>query len=236
MITRLLARESGRRFVCLGGSVFRAADLHEFPCDLIEHDPLLVDSIREAGRGVIPESDLELIARHTFTMYIRGEGGSIESARAVADVASALVRAGGLAVKVESSGIAHARQDWIKRTDLATPTGLYWAYVSLVSTSPRDDRTWSCGMHNFGLRDAITTMIWDPPKLATLMHAFLGMTFGGAGVRDGQKFADPSGVRYVIRAQPCETYPQGHMQFNPIGMWRLELLDNTDGGTADERG
>jgi hypothetical protein len=209
----------------LGSSIVRTKDLAEFPVDVVEHDPLLAGAMRVGSRGRVPAEDLDRIARHRYTVYVRGAGGSTETARAMTDVASALLRAGGLGVLVESSGSAVGRDEWFKHADPAQPVGLYWAYVALVRG--RTQGHFSCGMHTFGLRDAITDMPYEPERLAALVHNFLGLTFASCPpIKDGDEFADDeSGVAYRVRGEACETYPRTHMQHNPYGMWRIELVE-----------
>jgi hypothetical protein len=224
-IQRRLVRESARHFAMLGSSIVRTKDLAEFPFDVVEHDPLLAGAMRAGSRGRIASEDVDRIARHRCTVYVRGEGGSTDAARAMADVASALLRAGGLGVLIESSGSAVARDEWSKYADPAHPAGLYWAYVALVAGRERGH--YSCGMHTFGLRDAVTDILYDPEPLAALVHNFLGLTFATRPpIKDGDEFADDeSGIAYRVRGEPCSTYPPTHMQHNPYGMWRIELVE-----------
>ena len=109
--------------------------------------------------------------------------------------------------------------------DPAHPAGLYWAYVNLVRGP--EQRNYSCGMHTFGLRDAITDMVHDPEPLAGLVHNFLGLTFATRRpINDGDEFSDEeSRIAYRVRGEPCATYPPKHMQHNPYGLWRIELVE-----------
>jgi hypothetical protein len=209
----------------LGGAIVRTRDIKEFPFDVVEHDPLLAGSIRLGSRGRIAGELLDRVAQHRHTVYVRGEGGSTEAAREMTAVATAVLRAGGLVVKVESSGSAVAPAEWFKYADPAHPAGLYWAYVALVRDEAHGH--YSCGMHTFGLRDAITDMIYEPEPLAALVHNFLGLTFATRPpLNDGDEFSDDeSGIVYRVRGEKCQTFPPPHMQHNPYGMWRIELVE-----------
>jgi hypothetical protein len=178
----------------------------------------------------MPRDELEQIARHTFTLYLRGDGGSVDAAREIIDVATALVRAGGLGVKIESSGTAVGRAEWFLRADPEQPAGPYWAFVALLRS--HEHNAYSCGMHNFGLRDAITNIVLEPEPLAALVHNFLGLTYQSRpDVSDGDEFSDnDTSLIYRARAEPCVTFPAGHMQHNPYGMWRLELVEPEEDG------
>jgi len=60
-----------------------------------------------------------------------------------------LERAGGLAVKVDSAGIAHTWERWSKLLQ-GTQFDLYTAAVVLVGD---EGQFYSCGMHHFGLAE-----------------------------------------------------------------------------------
>jgi hypothetical protein len=59
-------------------------------------------------------------------------------------------RAGGLAVKVESSGVAHEWDRWFSLLSGST----FDAYCGAVTLIGDSDRYYSCGMHHFGLPES----------------------------------------------------------------------------------
>src|SRR5258708_29257208 len=83
-----------------------------FQVDVYEHDPALHRSFRIAGGEQIPEQELDAIARHTYTLYLIGPGGTQSLAQDMMEVAAQLLNAGGLAVKVETAGVAYSKEKW----------------------------------------------------------------------------------------------------------------------------
>lgn len=79
-------------------------------------DPRMADAFAAAGRHWATAEDLARIASHNFVLYLVGPGGSRERAESFMRAASGLLKAGGLAVKVESSGLAHDRGKWLEMT------------------------------------------------------------------------------------------------------------------------
>ena len=76
-------------------------------------------------------------------------------------VGSSVLGAGGIGVLVESSGVAHNKEDWMKLAGDREAGGRYWAYVTLVGGKAADGRPpqfYSCGMHALGFPDVITTL------------------------------------------------------------------------------
>jgi len=76
---------------------------------MYEHGPSLREAFAIAGQRSLTTEDLDRIAAHTLTAYLISDGGTFDAAAAMMGAGRALLRAGGLAVKVETSGIAHAQ-------------------------------------------------------------------------------------------------------------------------------
>ncbi len=78
--------------------------------DVCEHDPDLRRAFETAGSGRIDDSTLDEIGAHSFTLYLSCDGGALDKARALMNAATAMLDCGGLAVKIESTGIAHTTE------------------------------------------------------------------------------------------------------------------------------
>src|SRR5262245_4194634 len=150
-ITTSIASKSGG-YLFAGMLMTRIGTKDVFTLEIYDHDPRLKDAFAIAGRGRLTEHDLKAIASHTFTLYLVGEGGSSEAAQKVLHAAHALLKSGGLAVKVESSGTAHRAEQWADFCAHDLLGMLLEAYVTYVGS---DGVYYSCGMQNLGLRDAI---------------------------------------------------------------------------------
>jgi hypothetical protein len=68
----------------------------------------------------------------------------------VIDFTGVMRQVGGIAVKVESSGIAHDWDTWFARVQSNNPFDWYRSLVVLIADP---SRFYSCGMHPFGLAD-----------------------------------------------------------------------------------
>ncbi len=87
-----------------------------------------------AGRGAFAPTELEEIgAQAGEVVLVDPEGGSLEAARRMVIFAQGLLRAGGVAVKVESAGLAHSAPVWREITEHAhDAAALVAAFVTLV--------------------------------------------------------------------------------------------------------
>ncbi|MCM3901829.1 MAG: DUF4261 domain-containing protein [Pyrinomonadaceae bacterium] len=166
-------------------------------------------------------ADIQAIRSHTFTLYLTAKGGSLEQAQKVLNLGCGLLHAGGLAVIVENTGKAHTSHDWLALAAAKNETAIYHAFVTLVGG---DNRYYSSGMHNLGLRDAIVTGNLTAEDAARLLETFLlYMLIEKPALSDGHTFSETQDSQYYrLNGVPCSTYPGGHRFFNPFGMWQLE--------------
>lgn len=168
--------------------------------------------------------EVQHIRAHQSKMHLVGHGGSPDTARHTMAAVTALIRAGGCGVLVETACITHGPADWLKLAEDEMAGGLYWAFVGVTG-----DRAalWSTGMHALGLRDAELPDPPDDPQLGgVLLHNFLGYTYqSGITVVDGDPIGSDKGAMFRVRHTPCTRFPPGTPPHNPYGVWRLEKVD-----------
>ena len=194
-----------------------------FGCELVfEHaDPRLADAFKAAGPHWAGSEAMEAIAGHASVAYLVGSGGSRDNAEAMMRAGAALVEAGGLGVKVESTGIAHGPAYWL---DLCDGLALLTAHRALVVFLTGQE-VYSCGMHNFGLPDAIVSPAGgDKGAAAELLRTFTHYLFAQApAFEDGHTFSVSEGAPvYRVRAVAAIDYGPDSLFNNPYGAWRLE--------------
>jgi hypothetical protein len=182
-----------------------------------------VKAFKAAGGHWVTPEDLSQLAAHTFVLYLVAPGGSRKRAEAAMATAGGLLRAGGLAVKVESAGVAHSRGTWL---ELVEDRHLFSAHHALVVVVTGRDPVYSCGMHNLGLRDSIVAAgdADDPPAL---LRAFNFYQFTeNPTLREGETFRVARGApAYRLFKEPCTLYEGDPLFTNPYGMWRLRPKD-----------
>jgi hypothetical protein len=164
---------------------------------------------------------MQNIASHQSVVYLLGAGGSRERTEPMMLAGAALIRAGGFGVKVESAGIAHSPSDWLRFCDLGYLFSAHRAFV-IYGTG---DETYSCGMHNLGLRDAIVAQE-DASNPVELLQTFTRYLFTESpAIKDGQTFSVARGAPgYRLRDDPGIAYEEGSFFSNPYGAWRLVPL------------
>ena len=188
--------------------------------EIYEHDPDLRRAFEIAGGGRITDAILDEIDGHTFTFYLSCDGGSFENARALMNAATAMLDCGGLAVKIESTGIAHTAERWRELNQLKLPIALMHAYVTYVGG---DGSFYSCGMQSIGFRDAVVTGDISPDAAANLLFTLNSyIAFENATINDGETFSvDAESPRFRIHKRPCQMFPPDDLFHNPYGIWDL---------------
>ncbi|HET6250813.1 MAG TPA: hypothetical protein VFE47_24195 [Tepidisphaeraceae bacterium] len=217
----LLATKTGWR-VESGEALVNDASGQRVTFGASDHDDQLGDIFRGGHSDRLSDEELDLVDRHTVKIHIHSPGGSPEAARVAVEAAAAVVRAGGVGVFVDNSGLCHGPGDFLKLAGDPDAGGLYWAFVILTASRTE---MFSAGMHCLGFRDC---RLPDPPPdrqaAAFVIHNFLGYIYqSGAIVTDGDALDGPDGPLFRAFHEPSTKFP-GSAMHNPYGVWRLELV------------
>lgn len=185
------------------------------------HDPRVTAAF-EASAGVKPGGpDPAAIAAHRSVAYLVDPGGSRAQAAAVMAAGKALLGAGGLGLKVETTGVAHSAQQWDDLADDGGALALLRAYVVVVR-SP--DEVYTCGMRSLGFPDVrVAADVPDAGRLADALARYLVLE--EPSLREGETFGltpDEPGFR-LERAGSVDVGGD-ELLTNPLGSWRLVPL------------
>lgn len=218
IVTSIALRSGGYLFA--GMVMVKIGAKDAFTLEIHEHDPKLKNAFSIAGRGRLTKKDMAAIASHTFTLYLVADGGSVKAATKLLHAANALLKSGGLAVKIESAGTAHRAKQWTEFCEADHLGNLLRAYVTYVGS---DGIYYSCGMHNLGYRDAVVEADISPNDAAKLLHVFLCyLAIEKPTLKDRETFSiDAAAPRYRLFREPCTMYEPGDLFHNPFGMWKL---------------
>ena len=206
----------------LEGTVLRDTDTG-YACELVlqRADPELAADFAKAGPHWARTEAMADIDTHRTVAYLVAPGGSREAADAMMRAGAAIIDAGGLGVKVDSTGIAHAPAYWIDMSEQLEALTAHRALVVYVAGAD----VYSCGMHNFGLPEAITSAD-NKTEAADMLRFFTRYLLEHAPqLEDGHTFSVSEGkpVYRVERAEAID-YGAGSLFNNPYGAWRLVPL------------
>ncbi len=226
-----LPGEDGPRFVLAGVLMMELVTEDALELEWHSRDPSLARAFTVAGRGALDADELAAIdAAPGHVFLIDRDAGSLQSARRVMIFAEALLRAGGLGVKVESAGVAHGIEAWRAMTSDAHDVGaLLAAYLAFVGDPSQGFFT--CGMHNLGLPDAVVPPGLEPERAVDLLETFaLYLAAEQPQIEEGQTFAVAEDAPvYELAHQPCAHFPADDPFHNPIGLWALLPVEGPQG-------
>lgn len=212
-------------------------------------------NVESCSRPSLKRDDLLVIGNHSLVLYIASNGyPKVSAFRASAWFllfGCKLLEAGAVAMKCESSGIAHSKGRWLsiaevcrrnfskapdKQFDAAVVglyNGLFEAFVQYPIASKTD--YWSCGMHLLGHPDVIISIDLVNQSLsrsdsaltdvAYLFNAFCFYILGGSvdtHFESGGTFhADSEFPSFKVTWEACDGYAPDDIHFNPYGRWRF---------------
>ncbi len=202
------------------GMLLMNIETHQsFELEFNEPDERMLLAFEAAGPHWKGTPEMELISHHKSVCYLISKGGSIESAHAIMNAANALISTGGYGVKVESSGLAHSPKDWQEQCKYNHLFKSHSSYVVYIT----DENTYSCGMHNFGLPDAIidSNESGNPSELLRVFTYYL--LSESPEIKDGQTFStEANSPAYRIKSHPPIDYGENSLFNNPFGTWQLQ--------------
>jgi hypothetical protein len=141
------------------------------------------------------------------------------SAARLAALGRALRRAGGAAVRMELSGVAHDWDAWLEHLD----AGIAPALLALTIAYVDDGRAvFTCGMHHFDAPDAEIVMP-DRSIAVSWLRAFHVFVLGESPVlATGHTFCPSERfARRVLERWPDARHAHGDGRRNPYGLWRF---------------
>jgi hypothetical protein len=168
-------------------------------------------------------------------VYLLTRGpGCVEAATSIAKAAAAILRAGGIGVKVEKAGKAFSSAQWTENVRKLELWNLYTLFV--LDSISDGESTYSCGMHNLGLPDAIVSGEEFQYSVDLLSMFGRYQLVDKPTIKDDETFSisteDP-GFRLTTETnQPDAGYD---LLENPFGMWRLNRVDRDQPKTTKNR-
>jgi uncharacterized protein YegJ (DUF2314 family) len=230
-IVRANKDQSNPRYLGLGPMIADLQSKESFGFEVYDRDPRLAEAFRVAGQGRLSPELLASIADHKYTVYILSQRQDIAAAKSMLRLAAFLLDAGGLAVKVETTGTAHSADRWryYARSNGLLP--LYDAYVTLVGSK---DFNYTCGMHNLGLPDASLTKQIPAKDAPEYLVAFNQWNLiERPTLTDGTRFATSLSDPVFALSHQDYGYDPADEYNNPHGRWHLELTGESAGQDDD---
>jgi hypothetical protein len=180
----------------------------------------LTDTFKLAGQDKLDASTLQQIDQHQQVIYLTSSSTGYASCRQIAQLAQVILQVGGIAIKVESAGIAHYKDKWLANYNSDDVFDIYSLFVTLVEG---DDSYYSCGMHNFGKADVAVDLSEDMSLAIYVMNVFNYYRLTESAIlQAGHTFQpDIECPKYKIEWTMDREYEIHSPQYNPHGRWHL---------------
>lgn len=210
-------------YIAVGLLLFDQKNNLSYEIDLCEHDTQMRESFKWAGMANrIPEEFLDEISQHKYVAYLIGETGNFEKAKFLAEAGKAVLKAGGIGIKIETTGKAFTKEHWLKLLDNFEYSNLYEMFV-IDSITNGDQQTYSCGMHNLGLRDAIVynEEFQAAVNLISIFNYY--QIIDKPEIKNNQTFSVAVDAPVYVITEERNQPNKGDEYFeNKYGMWKLE--------------
>ena len=209
------------RYLCVGGMLMDLQSKAAFNYRFEANDARMAPAFRAAGPQ-LPEGLLKQIERHRSVLYLISFELNLASANAFMRAAAAVLDAGGLAVKVETAGLAHTAAQWQEFCAAQAQHSVHQAFVVYVSGA----QSYSCGMHNLGLFDA-SLNVADVAHAADAVEVLRAFNWYQVSetpqLESGQSFAtQQAGPVYELGLASTRFMPTDPF-YNAFGTWQLTL-------------
>lgn len=214
-------------FICVGSTLINTKTQALFEIEVYDHDPDLKISYAYCGRRTFTDKDVQAVDKHTYTVYIIGESGSPALAYELVKAGGAVLNAGGIAVKIESSGVAHLKKDWLNFIKKDDNLELYKAFVTIV----KDKQFYiSYGMQVIGYPEGQVFFVGEDGveggQLQVLDVFLVSMLIDDLQLADDHTFAlSDKNPKYLLKHKYYDKYPEDDLFFNPQGIWQLRKME-----------
>lgn len=221
-IVRALAASNPNEFIFAGMTLLDIENDITYEVEICESDEAMRDSFYWAGRiNQLDEDFLDEIEQHQHVVYIIGETGDSESAEKIARAGNAFLKAGGMGMKVESTGKAFTKEHWNSLlNDDFDGESLYEMFVH--GAIGNEGKLYSCGMHNLGLRDTIVYNEELQESADLIMTFNLTQLINKPELKKGMTFNVEDYAPLFVMTEEANQPNEGDELFeNPYGMWKL---------------
>lgn len=191
-----------------------------FQVEVYDHDPDLTAAFNYAGQDSFDDSLLSEIEQHTFTIYVIADVKGFEDIEDIIEAGAALLKAGGLAVKIETTGLAHSKDKWL---DLIQDQDYFPVYSHFVNLIGDEKSYFSCGMKAVELPDVAIPSSTPIEEAAALLNNFnLYNLVESPSFKNGEIFSmDENSPRFNVQLIPDDRYEEEDVFYNPFGILDL---------------
>jgi hypothetical protein len=215
----IITQEPAGEFMFAGGILAHPKGNDHVHLDFYEPYAEMREAFRLAGQGRLSDLTLDAVGSHRGVAYLHFPVGWLEQRHRLTKFTQVVQRSGGVAVKVESSGVAHEWDRWFSLLSGTT----FDAYCSAVTLIADSERYYSCGMHHFSLPECSMPRSIDIREAADLMNRFnMYQIVEHPQLTSGHTFSlDPDSPHFRLFLSADARHDADDLFHNPHGLWDL---------------
>lgn len=144
-------------YLAAGNILTNVKNEKHYTIGFCERDDKMIESFRYAGMVTrVTDIFLDEIGNHKHIIYISGQTGNLKDAEHIAFAAEAVLKTGGIGIKIETAGKAFEGDRWSNLLENFEESNLYQMFV-VDSIVNKEGTVYSCGMQNLGYKDTIVS-------------------------------------------------------------------------------
>ncbi len=219
LLRQVITYEPKGRYMFAGMVLADVEAKDHVPLEFCPADPHIPKAFEIAGQGKIPSEILARLHEHTSVVYLHFPLDLPNQRERILKFTQIIERLGGIAVKVESAGLAHSWERWFSLLS-GTPFNVYCAGVVLIGDR---DYYYSCGMHHFGLPECEVPCLIPVGEAADLMNRFnFWQITEHPKLSRGHTFSlTPTAPHFRLSLEQDTRHDKEQLFYNPHGIWRL---------------
>jgi hypothetical protein len=221
LVQEVVTKSGG--YLLAGNIIHNASRNVGFEIDVYEHEQSLTEAFSYASGGRLKSELLTKIDQHTYTVYVITKVKDFKTVKEIIDVGMGLLNAGGIAIKIETVGVAYSKEEWAEIVENKEYFPIYSHFVTLIGD---EERYFSCGMQSFNLPDVIISVQIDPEVATDIINDFnLYNLTEKPNLKDGETFSIAKGSPvYKLSLLNDFRYEEDDIFYNPCGLWVLKPL------------
>lgn len=217
-----LPKATNGEYVAAGQIIMHVNSKRAYQIEFCEKDFRMQISFAFAGKdtGITKELIAE-IENHNHVIYLSGDTGSLETAKHIAFAAGAILKAGGIGIKIETAGKAFEKEKWLGFLEGFEQAMLYHMFVVDSITNPLGE-VYSCGMQNLGFKDTIVGGEEPQKSVDLIRHFGYYQIVEKPAIQAKETFSlDEQSPKFRVTEETDQPNIGDELFENPFGMWRL---------------
>jgi hypothetical protein len=221
LILKIVEATDGE-YIAAGGVLMNAKSQSHCSFKVCERDERMTASFAVAGMFTGLTADvLSEIGEHNLVVYLSAPTGNLKALELLSFAASAVLKAGGTGIKIETAGKAFEKELWLSAMNNFRESNLYDMFV-VESLTDGHGTFFSCGMQNLGLKDTIVSGLPFQEAVDLIRIFSFYQIVDKPTILEGQTFTPTvGGTVFRITEETNSPYKDEELLGNPFGVWRL---------------